>query len=216
MAALIIAVGKIDRQKIPAGIGILALLGCIFAGLAGNLFFVARLSWYDAPSYNRLRAFAVTSDGREVAVPSNFFGPLSISVAQMRIPTGLPSGFPTGTWASTARYSILSAGRECALPLNVNVRSTASRASLERLTRTWHAAVLRELDGNGRIAYDYYPHRIWSDPRRFDAFRELDKREIAAYRWVRDAICIDIDRRYGTTRLVDHAEILVRVDGGAR
>jgi hypothetical protein len=83
---------------------------------------------------------------------------------------------------------------------------------LERFTRLWHRAILAELDANGRLAYDWYPHHIWSDPRRYDDFRDADKRKVVAYRWVRDAVCIDLNVHPARSRVVAHFEKLIRID----
>jgi hypothetical protein len=210
--ALVIATHRIKFQRIPPGVGTLACLACIVIGFTGNLFFVARLGWYDVPSYNRLHVFAVTRDGGEYLVPSNFFGPLSVTIAQMRIPSDLPTGFSTGTWGGDWRYAMLERGRKCELKIDDKPGPAALGLKLERFTRLWHRAVLAELDVSGRRAYDWYPHHIWSDPRRYDDFKDLDKRKVIAYRWVRDAVCIDLDVQPARSRVVAHFEKLIRID----
>src|SRR6185312_1409584 len=57
--ALVLAVHKIKFQRIPTGVGALACLICVVIGLTGNLFFVAKLGWYDTSAYNRLHILAV-------------------------------------------------------------------------------------------------------------------------------------------------------------
>lgn len=210
--ALVFAIHKIKFERIPLRVGMLGCFACISIGFTGNLFFVGKLGWYDTASYNRLRVFAVTENGSEHEIPSTFFGPLSVTVAQMRVKSDLPQGFPTGTWGTSKQYSMLKRGLKCELDINDKPGKPARGLQLERLTRLWHGAILTKLDTNGLLSYDWYPHHVWNDPWRYDDFKNLDKRKIVAYRWIRDAVCIDLNATPPQARTVAHFEKLVRIN----
>ena len=206
--AIVAAVSRLDRERIPASIGSLGLAACVGAG---HVFFVANLGWYDTRSFNHLHAFAITDDGREIPVPTNFFGPFSVTMAQMDHAHVWPSAFPTGTWGATMRHTVMRDGMACALPANRPASETPDLTSLVRLTRDWHEAMLVAANGKGFVSYDLYPHHIWSDPRRYAAFSALDLRHVAGYRWQRDVKCIDARGHFDGPRLVDRAKTFVPI-----
>jgi hypothetical protein len=109
------------------------------------------------------------------------------------------------------RHTVMRNGMACALPADRPAAETPDLTSFARLTRDWHTAMLAAANGKGLVAYDLYPHHIWSDPRRYATFAALDLREVAGYRWQRDAKCIDARGHFGGPRLVGRAETFVPV-----
>lgn len=202
--ALVAAISRIDREKIPLGVGILGLTACLGAG---QLFFVANLGWYDTRSFNYFHVLALTDDGREIAVPTNFFGPMSVTMAQMDSAYDWPDAFRTGTWGTTSHYDKRQAGMTCTLPPDRAAAPTKSPVAA--MIPRWHAVMLRKAGDDGHFAYDIYPHHIWSDPRRFQEFAALDLRRITAYRLVRETKCLDGGNEFGGPRLVTRVETLV-------
>jgi hypothetical protein len=211
--ALAFALSKINRERIPFGVGVAALIICL---CAKSFFFVAKLGWYDSRSVNHTRFYAIAENGREAEVPSNFFGPVSLTVGQMRIPEALGRGegrpkhmkmmqtvgFATGTWGSTKKYKTMRDGMTCKLPVLGGEYDPDDQQKIALFMRNWHNAMLRSVDANGLIQYDLYPHHLWSDPFRYEEFRLLDKRTIVAYRWVQDSVCVDPYGYFGGQKLV--------------
>jgi hypothetical protein len=161
--------------------------------LAPTVFFVARLGWYDTEAFNRHVIWAVMEDGRQIEVPSNYFAITSISVAQNRIGETGAYGFPTRTWGTTQSNEVrLGARAECTFDAaDAEPRRQArEEARVETFLRRMHAFRATTLDENGHVAYDIYPHHIWSNLFSFDAFAEADKREIVAYIYGIEQVCL--------------------------
>ena len=81
----------------------------------------------------------------------------------------------------------------CALPVAEQsaIVHYAKNSSLDQIIRRHHAFVLANIDGKGRIDYDWFPHHIWSIPPLYEAFWLLDKREIVSYRYIVESVCND-------------------------
>lgn len=152
-------------------------------------------AWLDSRSMNHVRILAVTDDNRELEVPSNYFLGLSVTFAQQRLVWPKHGPFPTWTWGTTRIQEDMERGLECDWPLKGDApRETAyylPQAQITDVIRKHHALILHNLNSDGRIAYDWYPHHIFSMPWRSQEFNALDKRRIVAYRYVVDAVCMD-------------------------
>lgn len=208
--ALVAAVSRIDREKIPLPVGALGLAMCLGAG---QLFFVANLGWYDSRAFNHFHVVAVVDDGREVAVPSNFFGPLSVMMAQMDPASSWDGSFPTGTWGTTASHDKMKQAMACNLAADRSAKH--DDAAIKAIISRWHGLMLRQVGVRGNVLYDVYPHHIWSDPRRFDQFASLDLRHVTGYRLVRESKCLDGSGEFGGPQLVSRVETLVPTAGEA-
>jgi len=161
------------------------------------LFFnTVTLGWFDSASFNHAYFMAVTNDGKEYEVPSNYFLSASVSVAQQKY-LGKPfiGHFETGTWSGVDNTKSdlkerMYASNECRLPVGDESEMTlhASRI-LSRFVRLHHKYILSKVDRDGRFDYDLYPHHIWSNPLIFRDFYKLDKREIVAYKYIVESGC---------------------------
>jgi hypothetical protein len=209
--AIVAAVSRIDRSKIPFAVGALGLLACL---TAGKIFFVAKLGWYDTRSFNHFYVLAVTDDGREINVPTNFFGPASVAMAQMDYAHAWPDALPTGTWGATTNFNVMKAGMACTLLTDQPASHDISIADVAHFIDNWHSAMLAEANPQGRILYDIYPHHIWSDPRRYKEFAALDLRQVIGYKVRRDSGCIDTNNRFGRPKPISRAETFVAIRKG--
>jgi len=72
----------------------------------------------------------------------------------------------------------------------------------ERFVREHHAYVLAHADAGGRLDYDLYPHRVWSNPALYRDFAGLDKRRIGSYVLVTDYVCVGYDEQGLTRRIL--------------
>lgn len=186
--AVVVAASRLHREKIPFLVGFLGFGTCL---LANQLFFVANLGWYDTRAYNQLHMLAVVEDGREVPVPSNFFGPLSVSMAQMDYAYEWPDALNVGTWGSTTHDAQRRRASDCNVSARHKRAANAGVRPVGDLLKEWHKVVLAKVDATGHLNYDLYPHHIWSDRRRFREFSGLDLNKVVGYRIVLEKKCLD-------------------------
>lgn len=176
------------------------------------IFFAARLAWYESPAVNHAYFIAVDDAGHEHKVPSNYFGATSVTVAQNRLGVPGPIAFPTSTWGTTSSYAAMRAAYNCAFTREQMIpRLKTSPAQVERFVRMHHQAVLERADEKGLISYDRYPHHIWSNPWMFDAFYNLDKRRIVAYRYTVDSVCMTYIDGHPKLHMINQDQMTVPV-----
>lgn len=205
--ALVAAASRLPSEKIPLLVGLLGAATCL---LANHLFFVAKLGWYDTRAYNQLHMLAVVDDGREVPVPTNFFGPLSVSMAQMDYAYEWPDALNVGTWGSTTHDAQRRSALGCEVATGHSRGQKAGVRPLGDLLKEWHKVVLTKVNAAGHLNYDLYPHHIWSDPRRFKEFSALDLHKVVGYRVVLEKKCLD-GVADGTPILLAKGERLVSI-----
>lgn len=175
-------------------------------------FFTARLGWYDSPAANNLYLTALLQDGREVKVPSNYFLSYSILFAQQRM-SGLVAGmWPTGTWGATGKYDIMKGGLDCDLPLTTTAADGETREKFIDFVRRQHVHSLARADANGHLAYDIYPHHVWSNPALYREFAALDLRQITGFRLNFETVCADWSGGERRTKLISHQTIDIPLD----
>lgn len=152
-------------------------------------------AWLDSRSMNQVHFYAVTDDGSELEVPSNYFLPLSVTVAQQRLVWPRRGPFPTWTWGTTREQDIMERGLACDWDHSGDSVPEAayhlSKVQIVDLMSRYHKLILHNVDSDGRIAYNRYPHHIFSLPWRDQEFNALDKRRIVAYRYLNEAICLE-------------------------
>lgn len=168
------------------------LLGCVIC--APLLFFVAFLGWYDTPAFNDQYIEAITDDGEAYRVPYNYMMSSSVVYAQQRlVGKDVPAAFETATYATISAPPISRERLERAWScLSVDPEDAFTPPDyFDGLMKKHHRFVLENLDGQGRINYDFYPHHIFSMPWEYKDFYILDKRKIVGYRYVINSTCLD-------------------------
>lgn len=186
--------------------------------LAPNVFFVARLGWFDTPSFNDEYVEAVTADGSAYRVPDNYFLAASVTHAQQRLVAAKPGHFLTGAYGAHYERSLPLLPFHDALNCRIDIVEPGSmeeaiaRRNLDDYIRAHHRFVESRLDDQGRLLYDLYPHHIFSMPWESSDFHALDKRQIVGYRYVVESKCIRLvdGRPYGES--LARAEYYVPVD----
>lgn len=195
VAALIGIRDKIIPNPLKAIITIMIVV-------APAAFFVAKLGWWDTRALNHEKFYAILDDGTEMEIPTNYWGSFSVTYAQLRRIRDKADGFfPTGTSGIIFGQDNMRRGLECNFELPANdypdvVSENFSQHDNEvtRHVKMHHRYILENVDDNGQIAYDFYPHHIWSMPWLFREFNALDKRRIVAYRYVIEAKCLAYDQ----------------------
>jgi hypothetical protein len=166
--------------------------------LAPALFYVAHLGWWDTLSMNHERIFAVLDGGREVEVPTNYWGSFSVNYSQQRRSPELATLlFPT-RYGKPKDQRLGELSNQCRLPLpadhggsEVPLEAGDRDGSIAAHVRRHHSYMLAEADGNGHVEFDWYPHHTWTVPRLYPEIYEVDVRRISAYRFVDQAVCVD-------------------------
>ncbi len=158
------------------------LLAATMVLLAPIAFQIARLGWYDTPALTRSDLYAVTKDGRELQVPSNYFGTVSVTAAQHRLGRIAEGHYPTITWGSTQSGKVfLDALDDCSFGSDEPVQFGSDPDRVIRIVQLTHAYALQRAASDGHYRYDRFPHHIWSNPWLFDEFAALAPDEISHY-----------------------------------
>lgn len=180
---------KLEKWSVPLWVSGSAL--CLMFASTSFLQ-VAKLGWFDSGGVNHAYWQVETKDGSRINAPTNFFLDTSITFAQQR--PGRPfNGFlPTHDWGTTIDAKIMRRFTDkCDVqePLAPALVPEKLAIAGDYVLRH-HARVLERAGGSGNIAYDWYPHHIWSSPFRFEDFRTLDLSTVTAYILVVKAKCI--------------------------
>lgn len=181
-----------ERWSVPLWLGVTAL-GVML--LSTSFLQVARLGWFDSGGVNHAYWQVETRGGERVDVPSNFFLDTSVSFAQQRPGRPFDGFLPTHDWGTTVDAEVMRRfTRRCApqAPLAPALAGEALQTAGDYVRRH-HRRALQRAGGRGNIAYDWYPHHIWSSPFRYDDFRQLDLSTVTAYILVVQAKCVDVD-----------------------
>lgn len=202
-------VAALTRARMSEISGRIAIAAVVCGALAPLMFFVARLGWYDTREVSNSYAVAITNDGKEFAVPSNYFLALSLGFAQMDFGQTQPGTSPaTSTWGATVSDDIMRQANKCQAPVG-GEGSPERLANLERVLRMVHETAVAAGGADGVFNYNIYPHHVWSNLFSDTAFLHLDKRKIVAYRWVEEVLCVD--HLHNATRVMTKRSTVVPV-----
>lgn len=181
-----------ENWQPPLWLSIAAL--CVLLG-APWVFQVARLGWFDSGGVNYAHWQAQTKDGARVEVPTNFFLDASVTFAQQRPGRPFTGFFPTHDWGTTMDARIMHRFSEACEPEHLP-KPAMDPTQLEVLAsfiRRHHTRVVSRAGGKGNIAYDWYPHHIWSSPFAYETFQNLDLSQITSYILIVEANCLKVD-----------------------
>jgi hypothetical protein len=205
------------RHKVLPSAFKLQLIGIVVA--APLIFWVANLGWWDSRAFNHERFYAVLDNGLEIEVPTNYWGSLSVNYAQARVTRDKADGFfPTGTAGIVFGQRNMELANRCDYQFEPEMSARVLRQLVEapgshviRNVLLHHRYVLEHVNSKGHIAYDFYPHHIWSMPWLFSDFNALDKRRILAYRYVVEAACLDFQEGRFTRKVMIQADYVIKV-----
>lgn len=197
----------ISLQSIKNTTRIPLVMGFVFAIImasSGLFFHIVKLAWLDTHSYSAGWFEAIDNKGKAYKVPSNYYGPVSITFAQGRIGAPFDGMFPNRTFGSTTKIDIMNEGNNCRLPVDTSKQPVTAEEliAIQRFIHVHHAYILENIDEKGIFNYDAFPHHIWSNPFLFKDFYYLDKRDIVAYRFVVEANCVDYIDHKLTSKLI--------------
>ena len=155
------------------------------------------LGWYDTGANNNSHFVAVDTAGNEYKVPPNYFTFYSYPVGHMRY-GAVPDGphFPTLTNGGSDSFAALQAGQACDFSgMELQAPLPWDGAAITGFTQAYHTWVLSQVDDAGRFDYDLYAHHFFGPANKTAAFRALDKRDIAAYIYRTESVCLNWDGR---------------------
>lgn len=191
--AVVAALSVMAAREIPHKLKLALSLAVILSPFVFHI--MPSFAWLDTPAINQVRLYAVTDEGKEYRVPSNYFLAASVNFAQDRWVWPEQGFFPTETWGITRNNAAAKAAQDCRNWVRTEEEFLKTpfdlpRERIERVVRRGHAQVLSMVDENGYVDYDLFPHHIFSMPWYFEDFKQLDKRRIVSFRYESQAVCI--------------------------
>jgi hypothetical protein len=166
---------------------------CVATTLFGSFFFYTNyLGWLDSGKVVSTNFVAETRDGREVPIPSGYFGIYSYSIAQakMFIPDDSFRRRVAGNNHDLKEwYDAIACGSEI-------LHTQSSDVSLPQVLK-----FIRKTDRFMRDhpyikaynLYYFYPQHMLPNPFVFTDFNRLEINDIVAYKYVVDSACISLD-----------------------
>ncbi|TYC50012.1 hypothetical protein FMN50_23700 [Rhodobacterales bacterium] len=159
--------------------------------LSPHAFHIARLGWYDSPALVLSDVYAVTNDGKEVRVPSNFFGTWSVTAAQHRLGRVSSNHFPTVTWGTTQSIRVHeNAMKDCSFGTGEDWPFRTNPSKISRIVQLNHAYAEQQAAGRENFHYNWFPHHIWSNPLSFSDFNVVALKEIDHYLYRTVSACV--------------------------
>ena len=180
-----------SKERLPLPVGIYAAVLLLAAPL---VFQIAKLGWFETGGVNYAHIQVETREGRRIEVPTNFFLEKSVTFAQQRIGRPFNGHLPTHDWGTTMDRDIaqrLTGTCQPPEPLEPAL-DPAALVRTSKVLKKHHARVLTMAGERGNIAYDFYPHHIWSSPFGYAEFKALDLRTVVAYHLVVESFCVHL------------------------
>ena len=193
------------------------LTGMLVTVLGHNVFWNAKLGWYDGRQVRHAYFVALDADGVEHRVPHSFFRESSYLLLGRQFgykEHDRPSPHaPTSSWGQIgihvtppAAYGLsnrdmMLAAQDCAVPAPASDATVDyDEAAVAAFIRGQHARAMGYREREARNGYHAYPHHHLAMPFLFGAFDALDPARIVAYRYVVETVCLDatpegLDRR---------------------
>ncbi|MEM9168283.1 MAG: hypothetical protein AAGC56_01415 [Pseudomonadota bacterium] len=179
--------------------------------LAGAVFFkTATLAWYDSPGFMSVYFEAEMQDGERVRLPPAFFHSASYQISQARLYAPPAEGhFNFAIWGSVLRYADVKAGRECRAPERDG--PPEARYGPVEAVRAYiaehHKKVLRDARPDGTYKVGPYIHHHMPSPFITPRSAQIQVRDIAAYRWIVESVCLGLENGRLTRDVLQRTEI---------
>lgn len=184
------------------------LLGALVTVLGSHVFWQAQLGWYDGRQVRHAYFVAVDAQGDEHRVPSNFFREASYVMLGRQFgyrEHGRPSTHaPTSSWGQIGiqiaaegdgaprNVELMRQAQDCAIPVSPDVLTPDyDAAAVAAFVRGHHRRAVERAAAERPLGYHLYPHHHVALPHLFRGFDALDPRNIVAYRYVVETVCLD-------------------------
>ncbi|MDA8870108.1 hypothetical protein N9H93_01790 [Rhizobiaceae bacterium] len=188
------------------------LVGMLVTILGHQVFWNARLGWYDGREVRHGYFTATDVEGGEHRVPSNFFRESSYLMLGRQfgyLEHARPSvHFPSSSWgqigihvtppasANVTNFELMERARACTGPagepsLGDPKFPDHDAALAAAFIRGQHARALERQARGGIDRYDLYPHHHLSMPFLYRGFANTKPRDIVAYHYIVETVCLD-------------------------
>lgn len=204
-------VAALTRMKENSFSKIAIATGIVVTIFGDAVFYNARLGWYDSRQIRQAYFEALTKEGDWVRVAPSFFRDASYLLyarhfgyqeyrrVSGHVPTsawgqiGIRQVQPKSSDVASSNYEIMKLTKECAYPVELPITPAdydATRPAPFILGQHNRAANL----ANSAVAvgYNFYPHHHYSMPFLHRPFEALEPRDVVAYRYLVDTVCLDV------------------------
>ena len=165
--------------------------------LVGAIFFkTATLAWYDSPGFMSVFFEVELESGERVRVPPAFFHSASYQASQARYyaPPTLDH-FNFAIWGSVLHHADVTAGRECKIPERT-APTEARYGPLETLSSyvaRHHEKAAARANPDGYYRVGPYIHHHMPTPFLKTAFADVRIRDVKAYHYVAESVCLGLE-----------------------
>lgn len=218
---IVAALGSETDRRFPT---IAVIAGMIMTVAGHNIFYNARLGWYDSRELRRGYFVAETENGDEFPVSLNFFRDTSYTFTGRHfgypISANSSGHLPTGAWGqiwnNSPRFSkmdfesaheMMELARTCDAPVEGRVVGPDySPDDPINFVKAQHDRAVRWSEEGRLINHNLYPHHHFSMPFRYREFESVDPRDIVAYTYVVETVCMGYDGDHVTRRVMARTE----------
>lgn len=180
--------GYLPGKKLTLPMSIAMLLTM---ALGGKPFYTNHLGWLDGPKIASVQISAETRDGRTVNVPGPFFGIYAYNIAQDRL--YLPPGsFPRRTGGNTQNLEDWHDAMTCGPMVNPHADDEFSLGAVQRMIAGADQYARERPWFKNWNTYYFYPHHMVPNPFEYRAFNDLKMRDIVAYDYRVDSVCLSL------------------------
>ncbi len=166
---------------------------CCLTTLFGSYaFYTNHLGWLDGAKLSSPNFFAVTRDGRTVAVPSTFFGIYSYTIAQggMYIPD---NNFSFRIGGNNLNLDSWHDATSCGPRIETHQDTGVTLKAVETLVHNTDSFMRRNPAVKNDNLFYLYPHHMQSNPFVFREFNHLSINDIIGYKYAVDSVCLGMD-----------------------
>jgi hypothetical protein len=185
---IVASAARVGRENFTPAMKVVMVLTTLFGYHA---FYTNYLGWLDAAKLASPQFLAKTRDGREIPVPSNYFGIFSYTIAQtgMYIPD---NHFMSRTGGNHEELESWKEARSCGPAIVEHQDTGVSLQSVEDLVHQTDRLMREHPAVKDLNLYYLYPHHMLPNPWMYTAFNGLKMDDIVGYEYVIDSVCLNL------------------------
>jgi hypothetical protein len=186
---IVAAAASLPRNGFTWPMKIVMVLTALFGH---HVFYTNFLGWLDAAKLVSPQFFAVTQDDREVAIPSNYFGVYSYTIAQTRM--YLPDEhFKLRIGGNNMDIESWDDARSCGVQTLAHQDTGVTLDATEDLVRNVDSMMRRHPVIKNYNLYYFYPHHMLPNPWVFTEFNRLRIDDIVGYKYRVESVCLSLE-----------------------
>jgi hypothetical protein len=185
---IVAAAASLPRGGFTPAMKIVMALTAVFGHY---VFYTNYLGWLDSGKLVSPQFYAVTGDNREVAVPSNYFGIYSYTIAQaaMYVPD---DHFKFRIGGNSRDVKSWQDARTCDPQTVAHQDSGVSLGAVKGMVLDTDRLMRQHPAVKSENLYYFYPHHMLPNPFVFTDFNNLRIDDIVAYDYVVDSVCLSL------------------------